>query len=318
MKRISALLLLAAVIFSLCGCGGVCVSSCTEASTPPAIATEAPAVTEPVMPSAEPTEPSEAPTAPPETLPEQPEPEDDAMVRVADHIPQVRQALAYATNGNFTGQTIYDFSDAFLRYGTVKKLASVSRELEEDGVYLLIWDAFRPVSAQYALWSICPDPTFVADPTKGFSSHSRGNTVDLTLVDENGALLEMPTGFDDFSSLADRDYSDCSDTAAENARLLEAVMEKHGFTGYWGEWWHFSDTDSYSVPQDFTPVAPSWHCPDCREFISLRTEADTGADVIVRIPVGEEFQVLALQGDFALVQYRTLQGYVLRSYIQPV
>ena len=130
---------------------------------------------------------------------------------------------------------------------------AVSRDLEELGLYLKIWDGFRPVSAQFRLWEICPDPTYVANPNSGYSSHSRGNTVDLTLVDGNGTELEMPTGFDDFSARADRDYSDCTPEEAANAQVLELVMEKHGFSGYFGEWWHFSDTDNYPVEEVFSP-----------------------------------------------------------------
>ena len=63
----------------------------------------------------------------------------------------------------------------------------------------------------------------------------------------------MPTGFDDFSALADRDYSDCSAEAARNAILLEEIMEKYGFKGYRGEWWHYTDTDAYEVEQVFVP-----------------------------------------------------------------
>ena len=160
----------------------------------------------------------------------------------------------YSTENNFTGQRIYEFTDAYLRYGTVKKLAKVSEDLAELGLYLKIWDGFRPVSAQFRLWEICPDPTYVANPTTGYSSHSRGNTVDLTLVDESGMELAMPPGCDDFSAKADRHYAYCSEAAANNAQILEILMEKHGFTGYFGEWWHFSDTDSYPVEEVFEPA----------------------------------------------------------------
>lgn len=189
-----------------------------------------------------------------ETLPAtEPEPAEDAFVRVTKYIPEIRQELPYATEDNFTGQVIYDFPDAYLRWGTVKKLRAVSEELGQMGLGLKIWDGFRPVSAQFRLWQVCPNPTYVANPEKGFSSHSRGNTVDLTLVDETGQELEMPTAFDDFTAKADRDYSDCSETAAENARLLERTMEKHGFSGYFGEWWHFTDTQDYPVDKVFEP-----------------------------------------------------------------
>ena len=204
-----------------------------------------------------------AQTSPPESLPPEteettlPEPSPEAFVRVLDYIPGIYQELMYATDRNFTGQVIYDFSDAYLRYGTVKKLAAVSKDLAELGLSLKIWDGFRPVSAQFRLWEVCPDPAFVANPQKGHSSHSRGNTVDITLVGADGNELEMPTGFDDFSAKADRDYSDCTETAAAHAELLEILMEKHGFRGYSAEWWHFSDTDEYPVEETFAPPVKS-------------------------------------------------------------
>ena len=191
----------------------------------------------------------------PETMSTQPPvPESDhVFVRVLDYIPSASQELVYATDNNFTGQVIYDFTEVYLRWGTVKKLQLVSEDLAQLDLYLKIWDGFRPVSAQYALWEVCPNPTYVANPNKGYSSHSRGNTIDLTLVDANGQELEMPTGFDDFSSKADRDYSDCTAAAANNAQLLEILMEKHGFIGYSDEWWHFSDVNGYPVEQVFDP-----------------------------------------------------------------
>lgn len=208
------------------------------------------------------TRPSETPV--PETLlpetaiqPEgtQPEPAPEDFVRVLDYIPGMYQELRYATDDNFTGQVIYDFTDAYLRYSTVKKLAAVNEDLAQLGLALKIWDGFRPVSAQFKLWEVCPNPTFVANPTKGFSSHSRGNTVDVTLVGLDGTELEMPSAFDDFSGKANRDYSDTTKTAADHAELLEILMEKHGFCGYFDEWWHFYDNDQYPVEETFTPPA---------------------------------------------------------------
>lgn len=181
------------------------------------------------------------------------EPADTDFVRITDHIPEIVVDLRYATADNFTGQVIYSFSDAYLRYGTVKKLAAAQAVLAEQGYGLKIWDAFRPASAQFVMWEICPDGTYVADPNKGFSSHSRGNTVDLTLIAAGGAEVVMPTGFDDFSAKADRDYSDVDPEAAANALILENAMTDAGFRPYSGEWWHFSDTDQYDVEEVFLP-----------------------------------------------------------------
>ena len=213
------------------------------------------APTESTFPETKAGETASPQTQAPETVPTlvREEPADEDFVRVADYIPTITQDLRYATENNFTGQRIYDFTQVYLRWGTVKKLMDVSRELEAQGLYLKIWDGFRPVSAQFRLWEVYPDPTYVSNPETGYSSHSRGNTVDLTLVDSTGQELEMPTGFDDFSALADRDYSDCPETAAANARALETLMEQYGFTGYFGEWWHFSDTQTYPVEMEFIP-----------------------------------------------------------------
>ena len=202
--------------------------------------------------------PAEEPAPIPEPLPEpqpvpEPAPESGDLVLVTDYISNIRVDLKYAGENNFTGQTIYDFTEAYLRYGTVQKLAAAQEILDAEGYSLLIWDAFRPPEAQFRLWEVCPDPVYVANPEKGFSSHSRGNTVDVTLTLKDGSPVETPSGFDDFSPLADRDYSDVPEAAAANARLLEDVMTDCGFKPYSGEWWHFSDTDSYPVKEDFVP-----------------------------------------------------------------
>lgn len=177
--------------------------------------------------------------------------EKTVFVKVQDYIPEIFVDLKYHTTDNFTGQKIYEFCDAYLRYGTVEKLMKVQGALEEQGLSLKIWDAYRPTDAQFVLWEICPDATYVANPNQGFSSHSRGNTVDVTIVDQDGNELVMPTGFDDFSTLADRDYSDCSEEAAANADMLEQLMQEYGFKPYYGEWWHFSDLEEYPVEEEF-------------------------------------------------------------------
>lgn len=177
------------------------------------------------------------------------EPSDDEMVQILDYIPDMVIDLKYATTDNFTGQVIYENDDAYLRYGTVKKLMQVQEELKTLGYKLVLWDGYRPVAAQFKLWDICPDSTYVANPNKGFSKHSRGNTVDITLVTLDGQPVEMPTGFDDFTKEADRDYSDVSAIAANNSQMLEDIMTKAGFKGYSGEWWHYSDATEYPVIQ---------------------------------------------------------------------
>ena len=182
-----------------------------------------------------------------ETESQYPELADSDMVLILDYIPDMVIDLKYATTDNFTGQVIYENDDAYLRYGTVKKLMQVQNELKAKGYKLVLWDGYRPVKAQFKLWDICPDPNYVANPNKGFSNHSRGNTVDITIVTLDGAAVEMPTGFDDFTKEADREYSDVTQEAAKNSQMLEDIMTKEGFKGYRGEWWHYTDTTEYPV-----------------------------------------------------------------------
>lgn len=236
------LLVISLLLLVLTACGG---------TTRPEVPAAPPAVQGSVEPGPVPT-PEPGPEIPAGPEPE-PEPEPSDLVRVTDCLPGISVDLKYATADNFTGEIIYDFTDAYLRYGTVQKLSAALEALEEQGYSLLIWDAFRPTAAQFRLWEVCPDPVYVADPEKGFSSHSRGNTVDVTLVALTGEPVEMPTGFDDFSPLADRNYSDVPEPAASHARLLEDVMTDCGFRPYFGEWWHFSDTDDYPVEETFIP-----------------------------------------------------------------
>lgn len=174
---------------------------------------------------------------------------DTDLVKVADFIPDIKVELRYATKNNFAGKKIYDFDQAYLRYGTVKKLAKAQEKLKKMGYSLLVWDAYRPVYAQFRLWEICPDSTYIANPNTGYSSHSRGNTVDITMVSLNMGddKVVMPTDFDDFSLKADRDYSDCSEEERKHADILEKTMSSVGFKPYSAEWWHFSDTYEYPV-----------------------------------------------------------------------
>lgn len=142
------------------------------------------------------------------------EPENDEYVLVKKYIPDIYVELMYATDNNFTGVRIYDFTDAYLRYGTVKKLANVQKELKEQGYSLKIWDAYRPFEAQQKLWEVYPDPNYVANPANGMKKHNLGGTVDITMVAADGSVISMPTEFDDFSLKADRNYSDIEDEEA--------------------------------------------------------------------------------------------------------
>ena len=250
-------LLLAAALLLLSGC--MIVKLPVEELEIPSSKT-AQLNTETTEPTTEATQPSSEETEPPAETTQHateppPEPSDTDFVLITDYIPTAQVALAYATEENFTGVKIYDFTDAYLRYGTMKKLMQASEMLEVYGYGLVIWDAYRPVYGQERLWEAYPNAAYVSPPGTGSQTHCRGLAVDVTLYDlETGEFLEMPTGFDDFTSYADRDYRDVSEEAAANAQMLEQIMAECGFRPYSAEWWHFSDTDSYDIEFEFDPA----------------------------------------------------------------
>ncbi len=246
-------------------------------------------------------------------------PDDYDLVRVKDYIPDIYSDIKYAGKDNFTGKCIYDFNDVYLRYGTVKKLIKVQNALSDYGYALLIWDGYRPQAAQFKLWETAPDPSYVSDPYNGHSKHSNGGTLDVTLVDSSGNELQMPSGFDEFSALADRDYTDVSDDARKNAELLQKLMYENGFEGYFKEWWHFYDTVEYGY-DDIQPLGVYSETDakviNCDEFISLRQTPNPDAEKICKIKLGETVMLLGgSYGDYLKVGYDGHTGYVMGEYI---
>ena len=155
--------------------------------------------------------------------------------------------IRYATENNFTGQQLYAEARCFLRPGTAGKLREVEAELREQGLGLKLFDCYRQLSVQRKMWALVPDERYVADPVKG-SRHNRGAAVDLTLVRQDGSELQMPTGYDEFTDKAHRNYMQLSPEALRNRTTLEHVMTKHGFVGMPTEWWHFDDSEWQRYP----------------------------------------------------------------------
>lgn len=163
---------------------------------------------------------------------------DEPLVEVSRQIPEIVIDLRYATADNFTGKVLYPVSRCFLRASVVEILKGVQNDLRALGLRLKIWDAYRPHSVQKILWEIIPDERYIADPAKG-SRHNRGAAIDATLVDKEGAELEMPSAFDDFSERAHRHLKMATPAAKANFKIFDEIMAAHGFTGLRTEWWHF-------------------------------------------------------------------------------
>jgi zinc D-Ala-D-Ala dipeptidase len=166
--------------------------------------------------------------------------------------------VVYATDKNFTGKVIYKSAQCYVLKEVAQALNDVQKELEKKNLGLVIWDGYRPMSAQKKLWDVCavqyPDENerenYVSNPAKG-GRHTRGTAVDVTLKNlQTGQLLEMPTAFDHFGKEAWRNYEGplLTAEAKKNRALLEEVMTKHGFIGLPSEWWHFDFNNWKSCP----------------------------------------------------------------------
>lgn len=181
---------------------------------------------------------------------------DQGLVDIQKIAPGILVELKYSTTDNFLKRDVYgDLTRAYLQPEMAKRLAKASAMLSKSypGFRLLVYDAARPNSAQYALWDALDDlkisegkkPMYVADPRKG-SNHNFGCAVDLTVVDKNGKPLDMGTNFDYFGPLAYPrseqqmlEQGKLTVKQIENRKILRNVMNASGFKTNTTEWWHF-------------------------------------------------------------------------------
>ncbi|MFT3933430.1 MAG: M15 family metallopeptidase [Chitinophagaceae bacterium] len=167
------------------------------------------------------------------------------MVEIKSVIPNIVYDLKYATDKNFLRHNMYPAKTnyTFVRLPVVKALAQVQKELNEKGMGLKIFDAYRPYSVTEKFWEIVLNEKYVADPKKG-SGHNRGLALDLTVIYmHNGKDLQMPTGFDNFSDTAHHTFMNLPFDALQNRKMLKDIMEKYGFKMFDTEWWHYSWPD---------------------------------------------------------------------------
>lgn len=152
--------------------------------------------------------------------------------------------MVYASAANFTGKKIYNQPLCFLHpQAEVALRRAIAGAARMDGLRLKIFDAFRPQSAQEALWAVAPIPGFVADPARG-SNHTRGVAVDLTLVDKHGAELDMGTPMDTLDSASHHFNPVHSAGIQINRMRLLTVMLEAGFEHHTEEWWHYQLPDA--------------------------------------------------------------------------
>lgn len=176
---------------------------------------------------------------------------DHGLVEVSSVDARIRTHLRYTTVHNGSRHILYPPDmPCLLRESTARKLSRAQTYLEEHGLGILIWDAYRPPEVQQSLWDLSGRiENYVSDPTQGWSAHCTGTAIDLTLVDKAGRTLPMPTDFDVFRKEASAIYTGGDPEVRRRLRLLQKAMRRAGFSSYIREWWHFSDPD-------FQPLGP--------------------------------------------------------------
>ena len=185
------------------------------------------------------------------------------FVLLADYVPGIIQEIRYHSTYNFIGDRIdgYEEPCALITKEAARALKAVSNELIVQGLRIKVFDAYRPVCAvkHFILWSIEAQdlrmkPFFYPELNKqelfekGYiakqSSHSRGSTVDLTLLDmSTGKELDMGSPFDLFSPASHPDYKGITEEQYNNRMILRNVMLRRGFEPIDCEWWHFTLAD---------------------------------------------------------------------------
>lgn len=155
--------------------------------------------------------------------------------------------IVYATDRVFTGRAVYTRPSAMLLPEARARLAVAVRLAAALDLRLKIFDAYRPIEAQWALWNACEDKRFVSDPRNG-GIHPRGAAVDLTLVDAAGEELQMGAGFDDFTAKAAHGCLEISAEAQRNRAILLGIMTAAGWDNYRLEWWHYQLFDYRRYP----------------------------------------------------------------------
>ena len=169
--------------------------------------------------------------------------------------------IRYYSANNFTGNKIkgYKAPRAYMTKEALSALAKAAEDLRAQGYRLLIWDSYRPQKAvdNFVAWINDPEDTgdksFYPDLQKSDlltgnyvmakSGHTRGSTVDLTIIKKDGGFVDMGGTFDLFSEVSHPDYPNLTDEQKNNRKILHDAMVDAGFKALDSEWWHFTLKD---------------------------------------------------------------------------
>lgn len=169
------------------------------------------------------------------------------LVDVRTVVPDVVIDLRYATPDNFVGVSMYpDDARCLVDQSMAAGLATAADTLRSEGDVLVFWDCYRPHAVQIQMYDVVSEPGWVSKPGPYARSHEAGLSVDVTLA-HDGALVDMGTGFDEFTPRANAYATEGVSPAAQANRIrLRDAMTAGGFTVYKGEWWHFDAPGAYS------------------------------------------------------------------------
>ena len=188
---------------------------------------------------------------------------EDGFVYLKDIDDSIIVDLKYYSSENFTGRFVdgYLANKAILTNEAGISLSNAQKDFNKLGYTLILYDAYRPQSAVdfFVQWSSDLNDTifknkYYPDINKsslfelGYiaykSGHSRGSTVDITLVEiSSGKEIDMGSPYDFFGFESSHDYENISITQKNNRKLLLDIMTNNGFSSYSKEWWHYTLID---------------------------------------------------------------------------
>ena len=164
--------------------------------------------------------------------------------------------IRYASTNNFLEEAFYDCAACYLRPEVTNALKEANHYFCEKGYRIVLFDCYRPVSAQKKMWAVYPNPQYVANPYTSGSVHNRGAAVDISLEKLDGTPVDMGTDHDYFGKEAHIDNTSLPQKVLENRKLLQEGMIRFGFETIRTEWWHFNYKKNY----DFKIIDFDFEC----------------------------------------------------------
>ena len=187
--------------------------------------------------------------------------EDDpsGFVLLSDAVPEIILEVRYYSTYNFIGDRIEGYEEPciLMTREAAEALKKASDELLEKGYRIKVFDAYRPQMAvnHFVRWlndfsdtrmkeyfypeldkSVLLSEGYIDDR----SSHSRGSTIDLTLLEmSTGKEVDMGAPFDFFGDISHPSYTDLTEEQLKNRAILRDAMINNGFRGNKTEWWHY-------------------------------------------------------------------------------